>query len=229
VLRLGLEHFLLIISICVILGQIVINILNSMKSLILSLLASAILLPLGAQGAAAPSGQITFVTDNGSSSNFVLDTDNSTRLTGSGFWGQLYVGLDIASIQAVGVATEFGANGAGAGFLVGNPVGVTWSGTVNSVAMPVGDQSGVYVLRAWAGAVGSTYENALVRGQSGVVNNVLVGNQVTFGGIKPNGDPAGSFAFSNAHGSFALAAVPEPATIALGIFGAAGLLIRRRK
>ena len=169
---------------------------------------------------ATPNGQMFFVTANGGSSNPVFDSDGTTRL-GTGFFGQLYVGVDANNLQKVGSALEFSVNNAGLGFIADSGTGVTWLQTVNSTTMPVGGQPGGYVLRAWQGASGSTFETALKTGSSSFVSIPA------FGGNDTGNSPTANFPIANLHSSFAL--VPEPATVALGLFGAAGMLFRRRK
>lgn len=180
------------------------------------------------QAALTPRGEIVFVTDDGGSGNPVFDVNGTTRL-GSGFYGQLYVGLAANSLQAVGSAIEFGTGGAGLGFLAA-PATVFWNSPLNATTMPVGDQAGVYVLRAWSGSAGSTFESASST-VGAKVGSSTVQNVTGFGGVNASGNPSGNFAFANTHASFSLStvAVPEPTTLALGLFGAAGLLIRRRK
>lgn len=168
--------------------------------------------------------QLNFVTANGGSSNPVFDVDGSTRLN-TAFLGQLYAGANSGSLVAIGSAVQFGTVGgtpnAGAnGFIIGSTV----TGTSASL---IGGSAGVYQLRAWTG--GATYEIAAATvgakiGSSSVQN-------VTFGGTPASG-PAILPPDSSLHASFTLstvAAVPEPATLALGLFGAAGLIFRRRK
>jgi hypothetical protein len=167
--------------------------------------------------------QLNFVTANGGSGNPVFDVDGTTKLNNT-FFGQIYAGADAGSLAAIGSPVQFGTVGgapnAGAnGFIIGNAVTGT-SGTL------FGGSAGVYQLRAWTGA--ATYADASSTigakiGSSSVQN-------VTFGGAPSGGGAPITPPDVSSHNSFALTTVvPEPATIALGLFGAAGLLIRRRK
>lgn len=81
-----------------------------------------------------------------------------------------------------------------------------------------GGTAGTYQMRAWVG--GSSFTDP---------NNTRVGisaaTAINLGGGPGNAPVTDVSNFAN----FAVVAVPEPATIALGLFGAAGLLVRRRK
>jgi hypothetical protein len=163
--------------------------------------------------------QLNFVTSNAGSSNPVFDVDGTTKLNNT-FFGQIYAGAVGGSLAAIGSPVQFGTiggnpNAAANGFIIGNTVTGT-SGTL------FGGSAGVYELRAWTGA--ATYELAVSNGQkygSSIVQNV------TFGGTPSGGGAPITPPDVSLHPSFAV--VPEPGTIALGLFGAAGLLIRRRK
>lgn len=164
--------------------------------------------------------QVTFNTANDTSSNFVVDVDGTTKLD-STFFGQIYAGANAGSLVAIGSAKQFGTVGgnvvAGAnGFIIDNVVS---SGT--SAITP--GTTAVYQLRAWKGA--STYEAALTTigakvGSSAATSIVVQGPPSL--SAPPN---------TSLHAGFQLSTVvvPEPATIALGLFGAAGLLMRRRR
>jgi len=168
--------------------------------------------------------QLNFVTANSGQSNPVFDVNGTTTLN-STFFGQIYAGANAGSLAAIGTAVQFGTvggtvNAAANGFIIGNSV----TGTSGSL---FGGSAGVYQLRAWTGA--ATYELASTTigakiGSSAVQN-------ITFGGTPNGGGAPLTPPDVNLHSSFALTTVvvPEPATIALGLFGAAGLLIRRRK
>lgn len=175
-----------------------------------------------------PSGEIVFVTSNGGGSNPVLDVGGLTRV-GTGFYGQLYVGLDGNNLQKVGTAIEFNTGGAALGFIAA-PTTVAWNTPLGGTTMPVGGQGGVYVLRAWSGVGGSTFETASVT-VGAKVGSTSPFAITEFGGVKADLSVSSAFPFANQHGSLILStvAVPEPTTVALGLFGAAGLLFRRRK
>lgn len=169
---------------------------------------------------------LNFVTANGSGSNPVFDVGGSTRLN-STFFGQIYAGANAGSLAAIGSPVQFGTIGpsvdtAANGFIIGNTALAT-SGSL------FGGSAGVYQLRAWTGA--STFEAASVIagakiGSSTIQNITAFGGTPSAGGtpvLPPNVDLHGSFTLST------VVAVPEPATLALGLFGAAGMLFRRRK
>ena len=168
--------------------------------------------------------QLNFATANSGSSNPVFDVDGTTKLD-STFFGQIYAGANAGSLVAVGSAVQFGTVGgtpiAGAnGFIIGTSVSAT-SGSL------FGGSSGVYQLRAWTGA--ATYELASTTVGAKIGSSAV--QNITFGGTPNGGGAPITPPDVNLHNSFALTsvAVPEPATIALGLFGAAGLFIRRRK
>ena len=165
--------------------------------------------------------QIQFLTYNGGLSNPVFDTDGTTKLQNT-FSGQLYTGTSSGSLTAIGTAQTF-LTGAGAGFIeVGTAPTIT-SGTI------FGGTAGFYQLRVWNTSAGSSFETAAATVGAKIGSSAITA--VTFGGT-PNGGGTPVFVpTSSLHASFSLTtvAVPEPATLALGLFGAAGLLFRRRK
>jgi hypothetical protein len=143
----------------------------------------------------------------------VFDVDGTTKLEGAGFMAQLYAGADANSLVAVAGATTF-LTGANAGFFVG--------GTKAVPGIDLG-AAGTFQVRAWDAAGGGTYEAALAAGAKAGLSGTFT---VTTGG---GGIPANPPATLVGLTSFNLTQVPEPSTIALGLLGAAGLLIRRRK
>jgi len=77
-----------------------------------------------------------------------------------------------------------------------------------------------YQVQAWVGGTGYGVGNTM--------SGVSAATTGSLGGPNPSG-PAILPGTLNNFASFAVVSVPEPTTIALGLFGAAGLLIRRRK
>jgi hypothetical protein len=172
--------------------------------------------------------QIRFYTLNNDTAptNPVFDSDGTTKLLGSAGWvGQLYVQIGAGAFSAVGNSVSF-LNGGAAGFITG---GALPDITVDNDAVTA-TTAGAYQLRVWNTANGSTFEAASAVagakfGSSPTVNVSILGYINSPGNPNNQTAPPG---YPTANG-FASFAVPEPATIALGLFGAAGLLIRRRK
>ena len=174
--------------------------------------------------------EIKFLSGNGFLSNPVFDVGGSALnsasfLSGSAFLGQLYVGANAGSLGAIGTAQSF-LTGSGAGFI--NQSGVL---SITDATLNPGS-SAVYQLRVWEASKGASHEIA-----SGVIGAKIGSSAVTaiaLGGTVPGGGANPDTLLSaqaNLHSAFGLTtvAVPEPATLALGLFGAAGMLFRRRK
>jgi len=103
----------------------------------------------------------------------------------------------------------------------GSVSGRTSPETVTTVANLAG-QTGTYQVEAWVG--GASYGDPL-----NTKSGISAANSITFGGTPAVGAPALPQSV-NTFANFAVtSAVPEPTTLALGLFGAAGLLFRRRK
>jgi hypothetical protein len=135
------------------------------------------------------------------------------RVTGPAYVGQLYAGATAGSLAAVGSPVAFfGAGTGGEGYIV-SPATVTVPGIA-------GGATAVVQMKAWASTFAS-YEAAVagggVRGESTTFSITLGG------GGSPPAVPA------NLVGLQAFSLVPEPSTYALLAFGAAALLLRRRK
>jgi len=188
-----------------------------MKKLIIAALVSL------AVTSAKADYQIQFLTYNGTFSNPVYDVNGSTPLAGSAFLGQLYTGTSAGALSAIGTPTSFLPLNAGEGYIEA-------SGTITQPSASIfGGTAGFYQLRVWNAAGGADYETAAATIGAKIGSSAVTA--VTFGG-NPNGGGAPiTPPQANLHASFQLStvAVPEPASIALGLFGAAGLLIRRRK
>lgn len=143
-----------------------------------------------------------------------IDTIGGTKVDGSAYLGQLYVGATAGSLVAVGTPVAFRAAGPGAGYITGGDVAVPGLAAGTAV---------VVEFRAWESAKGSSYDLSMAAG--GRVGKSAQLN-LTLGGT---GSPPGPGAPLVGLTSFAVTVVPEPSTIALGLLGAAGLFLRRRK
>lgn len=145
-------------------------------------------------------------------------TDAGVGVTGANYFAQLYYSAtETGSYTAIPDSLNTFRTGAAAGYV-----------NAKQVAVPgVGPGVNVWIqMRAWEGAAGSSYEGvAAAQGKVGISNNINVG---PLGGTPAGGLPITDPNLTGLTG-FALVAVPEPSTIALGLLGVAGLLIRRRK
>jgi PEP-CTERM motif len=159
-------------------------------------------------------------TTSGTSPNAVFDVDGVTKVDNT-FLAQIKVnGTFLANVF------NFGQNGAA---VVPALNGYLSAGTINpSSTVLYGGSSATVQLFAFKGA--ATYD------QAAVTIGAKIGNSaspitVTLGGLNQAGD--NNFTVPNLASmqgfTMSTVVVPEPATIALGLFGAAGLLMRRRK
>jgi hypothetical protein len=142
----------------------------------------------------------------------VFDKDGTTALSGANYLAQAYVKLASdpdSSYAPVGTAVQF-RTGNNAGYIVS---GVVTTGFAGGTAVNV-------VMRAWEASGGTSYEAAIAAGklvgQSDILNPVAL--TVTVAPATPP-DMLGLKSFS---------LIPEPSTFALGLLGAAALLLRRR-
>jgi len=159
-------------------------------------------------------GQFTFGNKNLTTTPVidakVLD-DKGAALAGTAFWAQAYVKLATdpdSSFAPVGAAVNF-RTGNNAGYIV--PVVLTTT---------YADQTSVNVqMRAWEAAGGTSYEAAVAAGKLAGMST-----PVTLKVATAPAPPADMIGLT----SFQLSAIPEPSTLALGVLGAAALLLRRR-
>jgi len=159
-------------------------------------------------------------TTSGTSPNAVLDVDGVTKVDNT-FFGQIKVNGSF-----VGSVYNFGQNGA---TVVPGLNGYLSAGTKTFTDAALFGGSSVSVqLFAWKGA--SDYATAAATVGAKIGNSTVL-NGLVVGGL--SGDGQNTFTVPNltAVSGFTMStvAVPEPATIALGLFAVAGLLARRRK
>jgi len=181
-------------------------------------LVLSVMLALTAVSAKADYDLLVKTTAVGTSLNAVFDVDGITKVDNT-FLGQIKVnGTFLANVF------NFGQNGANVspglnGFLSAGTINVP-SGTLSP------GSSATVQLFAFKGA--ATYDDAkLITGAK--IGNAASAVTLTLGGTgsspfnPPDLETMPGFTMST------VAAVPEPATLALGLFGAAGMLFRRRK
>ena len=138
-----------------------------------------------------------------------------TLLAGDGYLAQLWAGPNAGGLVAVGDAVPF-RTGAAAGYISG--VGRT----LPTAAWATPGATVVLQFRAWAKSAGATWELASASGAN--FGQLATPLSLASGGV---GDPPGLPADLKGLTSFNL--VPEPSIIALGVLGAAALVLRRRK
>jgi len=158
---------------------------------------------------------VTFNLNNANLGQVFFDTVGTGAVADNTVSAQFFFGNSNSRAALTESSQVFTFVNGNQGFLNGAPFTVTSS-------VVIGGTAGFYQMRAWVG--GSSYDTATgKRGESAITG-------ITFAGLT-----AGSTSLPptdlNLHGAFAITtvAVPEPATIALGLFGPAGLLVRRRK
>lgn len=142
----------------------------------------------------------------------VFRPDGVTKL-GSAYLGQLYAGPVGGSLNPIGAPVAFrDSAGVGTGYIVAGKVLVT--------GVAEGAKASV-VFKAWEAAGGNSFEAAAGSGKLYGQSAML---EITTGGdnLSPPAVPAPLVGLT----SFSL--IPEPSTLALGMLGAAALLLRRR-
>jgi hypothetical protein len=185
-----------------------------MKKLIIAV--AAVLVTAASYGQATPVGEIFFATRNtgiGLNAPVFLVPDG-TKGPGTTYSAQLGLFANGTFTPIASSLTTFQAPGAGGAAILDRYVA--------PVTAQVGSQGQAVTvrMRAWETSRGS-FDAAKTAGigfgESGDINLTLGG------GTLPPADLPSSFT------GFNVTAIPEPSTIALGILGAAALLIRRRK
>lgn len=168
----------------------------------LAILAAAAMMTVGAyaQGTVNNANFVSGVLDAP-----VFDVDGTTRLAGANYMAQLYAGPAGGSLAAIGSPVAF-KTGSGAGYFLGG------AATIPTVAPGANADIKIVAFQ------GASEASAVATGSSSVFT------VQTGGAGNPPGLPANLVGLT----SFSLQ-VPEPSTIALGILGAAALLLRRRK
>jgi hypothetical protein len=168
-------------------------------------------------------GTIFFATRNtGVTPNVVAPVfmpNSTTEGPGPTFSAQLFLVGAGGALTAIPTSlTTFQAPGTGGAAILNRfvvPTDVVVPGVAGGTAVQLR-------MRAWQTAAGS-YEASLIRGENNPDNPI----SLTLGGAgQPPGPPAD---LPSSFTGFTLIVVPEPSTIALGVLGAAALLIRRRK
>ncbi|MCD6339615.1 MAG: PEP-CTERM sorting domain-containing protein [Verrucomicrobia bacterium] len=141
----------------------------------------------------------------------IYDLGGMTKAEGPDIVAQLYWGTEADSLAPVGAAEPL-KSGAGTGYFLGG-----------SRTLPVPGGTSVYVqVKAWEtkGGTYTSYESAMSGFAKYGESNIL---QLTV--TEAPDTPPDLVGLE----SFSLTVIPEPSTIALGLLGAAALLLRRRK
>ena len=143
----------------------------------------------------------------------IFEEDTSTPIDGDAFWGELWAGADEAGLAAL--AKVHPLSGGGAGYLR----------QAEEVSVPnvAAGTTATVQIKAWRVEAGDTHAAAMASG-GGYGESAIFTAET--GGIIP-GEPPRVGGKLTAFTSFSL--VPEPSTAALGLLGAAALLLRRRK
>jgi hypothetical protein len=156
-------------------------------------------------------GSVTFNNRTGAGDAPIFTSDG---VTGAGSLAGIVAELDLVNgttYTPVGTTTFRGTSGALANFITGVDLQVA--------NLPAGSPA-TFVVRAYTG---TSYDAATARGQS---NPVAISQ---LGGLPPGGGPPVPTPDLSGLQTFNVLPVPEPSTIALGVLGAAALLLRRRK
>lgn len=174
-----------------------------MKSLIVAAAVGLVAIGALAQGQITVGNRVTGKVDA------PITDDKGVKLDGAAYLAQAYVGKTADSLAPVGAALPF-RTGAAAGYI---------TSTATTIANAP-DGTPLFVqLKAWAAAGGTSYEAAYAAGKLAGFSNIV---PVTAAEAPNLPQPMVGLT------SFALAAIPEPSILALGMLGAAALLLRRR-
>jgi|GEM_PF-5729665 len=150
----------------------------------------------------------------GTSKGQIFQVGGTTPLGAAGFSAAVYGSLSSTDPTTFTIIPGTTITTFTQGYIFGGPT-ITVPGAVGGSTLN-------YQVRAWQNSSGASWETATVRGNSAGIVTVSLSN--------PNATPTPTLAPDlSGFTSFALAAVPEPTTIALGILGAGALLLRRRK
>jgi len=174
-----------------------------MKRLIVAAAVGLVAVGAFAQGQISVGNRITGKVDA------PVTTAAGVKLDGAAYLAQAYVGKTADSLAPVGTALAF-RTGAAAGYIT--TTATTVAGAPDGTAL-------FFQLRAWEAAGGTSYESAFAAGKLAGMSNIVPITSAEAPNL-PNA-PVGLT-------GFALAAIPEPSTLALGMLGAAALLLRRR-
>jgi len=162
---------------------------------------------------------------NGHADRLVYYTDN-TLLTGTNWVAQLYyaTGSGVAASSLTFISGDVPSK-----FRVAGVADGTWSGTTKTFATIPQNTPMTLQVRVWDGSLYSTYASASDP-LSAPAGPHITGESVTFNYTTPSGaPPPTSGLYMEGLQSFTLHAAPEPSTIALGLLGAASLLVVRRR
>jgi hypothetical protein len=163
---------------------------------------------------------------NGHQNRLVYYTDNTTALIGTNWLAQLYYatgsGVAESSLGVVNGTADIPSRFRSQANVDGGGIAGTWVGTGKTIVGVPQNTALTLQVRVWDGSLFGSYETALQ-------NNGVTGKSSTFAFTTPSGSPpsASGLIMENLQ-SFTLV-VPEPSTIALGILGAASLLVVRRR
>jgi hypothetical protein len=158
-------------------------------------------------------GEVAFATRNSLAGiNIPVNLPDGTTGPGPAYSAQLFVVNGSTLTPVANSLTTFQAPGSGAAAALSRYV----QPVVASVPGSPGGTALTMRIRAWQTSGGS-FDAALTRGESANFSVTL------------SAAPATPADLPSSIAGFNLVTIPEPSTIALGVLGAAALLIRRRK